>query len=175
LPQLPTGADDLADDIEPYPAAALMSGAQAADTYLTAISVAVGVICTAGVLIMARGASTITVWMIVMVSLVLMVRSRGLTSAWQRGSALLPAVVGPAALLVRFGAGADPVSRLNSVGGLLVVAGAMLALSRSMPGRRLVPYWGRLVDFFEYVFAIALVVLLLAQVGVYQWARSLSG
>jgi type VII secretion integral membrane protein EccD len=175
LPQLPTGAEDLAVDIEPYPASQLMSGARAADTYLTALSLAVGVTCGVGTVIMVRGGNTIALWMIAAISLVLMVRSRGLTSAWQRGSALLPAVLAPAALVVRLGSHADLQGRLTAVGGLFALAGAMVAGSRTMPGKRLVPYWGRLVDIFEYVFAVALVVLLLGLLGVYQWTRALSG
>jgi type VII secretion integral membrane protein EccD len=175
LPQLPTGADDLAEDIEPYPASELMAGARAADTYLTCISLAVGMISAGGAVILARSGQTSALLMVATVSLVLMIRSRGLTSAWQRGSALVPAVLGPAAIVVHVGNRSDPSSRLTVVAGLLAVAGAILACSRAMPGRRLLPYWGRLVDFVEYVFAIALVVLLLAVLGAYQWARALAG
>ena len=61
------------------------------------------------------------------------------------------------------------------VPGLLMAAGILLAFSRTMPGRRLLPYWGRIVDIFEYVFAIATVVLLLAVFDAFTTVRAMAG
>jgi type VII secretion integral membrane protein EccD len=175
LPQMPTGAADLSDDIDPYPAPQIMAGAAAADTYLTWISIGVGVSAGGGMAVLARDNSWKAIALVAAVSLVLIVRSRGLGSAWQRASALVPAVLGPALFALYAGTGPDPGTRMLAVIGLVVIAGLMLVLSRAMPGRRMVPHWGRLVDFFEYVFAIAMVVLLLAIYDAYQWARSIAG
>jgi type VII secretion integral membrane protein EccD len=175
LPQLPTGSADLADDIEPYPAPELMAGAVAADTYLTWICASVGVVCAAGTVVVARAHGWDATTWIGAVSLVLMVRSRGLTSGWQRAATLAPALLGPAALAVEVGNRADPLLRMAAMPGLLLAVGIMLACSRALPGRRLLPYWGRIVDAFEYVFAIAMVALLLELFGVYGWARAMAG
>jgi type VII secretion integral membrane protein EccD len=175
LPQLPTGAADLADDIEPYPAPQIMAGAVAAETYLTWISAAVGVVCGAGVVIVGSDGRWPAMWLVIAVSLVLMVRSRGLTSVWQRASALAPALLGPAVVIMHLAGGSGPGDKLVVVTGLVGTAGFMLAFSRLMPGRRMLPYWGRLIDILEYVFAMAVVLLLLALYDAYQWARAMAG
>jgi type VII secretion integral membrane protein EccD len=176
LPQLPTKSADLADDIEPYRADEIMAGAVAADTYLTWMSLAVGMICAVSTAVIALTGQTAEFGLIVAMSLVLMTRARGLTSGWQRSSALLPAVLGPLLLAVGIGTHApDSLVRMAVLVVLLAAAAVALMLSRSMPGRRLTPYWGRLVDFFEYVFAIAMVLLLLESFGAYGWARAMAG
>jgi type VII secretion integral membrane protein EccD len=175
LPQLPTSAADLADDIEPYPAPQVMAGAVAADTYLTWLSIAVGVVCCAGVMVVVPDGRWSALGLVIAVSLVLTVRSRGMTSAWQRASALAPALLGWALVIVHLADRSDAQGRLVAVTGLIFTAGFMLAFSRIMPGRRLLPHWGRLVDIFEYVFAIAVVLLLLAIFDAYQWARAMAG
>ncbi len=176
LPQLPTKSTDLADDIEPFPADEIMAGALAADRYLTWMSLAVGVICATCIAVIAPTGRTPEFGLVFAMSLVLMTRARGLTSGWQRSSALLPAVLGPLLLAVGVGTHAPvPETRMLVLVGLLSAGAVALLLSRSMPGRRLTPYWGRLVDFFEYVFAIAMVLLLLASFGAYGWARAMAG
>jgi type VII secretion integral membrane protein EccD len=175
LPQLPTGAADLADDIEPYPGPRIVAGALLADTYLTWLSLAVGAVSTAGVVILAHDGSSAALWLTCATSLVLMIRSRSMTSSWQRGAVLLPSVLGSALVAVRLGDRPDPLARLVVITALLTLAGAMLAFSRTMPGRRLLPYWGRLVDVGEYLVAIAMVLMLLDLFGAYRWARALAG
>jgi hypothetical protein len=58
------------------------------------------------------------------------------------------------------------------VSGLLVVAGLLLAVARILPGRRVLPHWGRIADLSHTATAIAVVPLVLAVVGVYARARS---
>lgn len=173
LPQLPTGAADLAEDIDPYPAPRLISGAAVADAYLTWVLVAVGLICTAGVVVLVRAQGWVALTLAVSVVGVFALRARSLTSGWQRGATLLPAVVGGAMLIV--GLAERRLGVLGVAMALVAVAIGMVGLSRSMPGTRLLPYWGRFADVFEYVVAIALVVLALHVFGVYEWARALSG
>ncbi len=175
LPRLPTGATDLAEDIEPYPAPQLMAGAALADTYLTWLLVAAGVVQAAGTLVLFRRGGATAYAMIGAVSLVLLIRSRGLTSAWQRGSTLLPAVTGLALMAVHFSADPEPRRRLLALTGLLFLAGIMLALSRAMPGRRILPHWGRIADVVEYLAAGAVMLLLLGLLDAFHWARALAG
>ncbi len=175
LPQLPTSATDLADDVEPYPAQQVMTGAVLADNYLTCLLVAVGLLCTAGVVILVRSGSGRADALVLAVSGVLLIRSRALTSAWQRGATLTPAVCGLALLTIRLGTGTDPLRRVSVLATLLVTAVVMLAFSHTMPGRRLLPYWGRLADFLEYVLALAMVLLLLGIFDAYETVRGLAG
>ncbi|MER7415959.1 type VII secretion integral membrane protein EccD [Micromonospora peucetia] len=175
LPQLPTSATDLAEDIEPFPGTKLISGAVVADTYLTWLLVAAGVICTAGLVVLAPTGGGAATWFVIAVLGVLAIRSRGLSSGWQRAATLLPVLVGGSLLTIRLAGRSDTMAAALSVIGLLVLAVALLAMSRALPGRRLLPYWGRIADFVEYVFAIGMVLALLAVFNAYQWARAIAG
>lgn len=174
LPQLPTSAADLSSDIEPYPGPSLMSGAAVADTYLTWLLIAVGVISTLGVVTVARVPGWPPAAFVISVAAVFAFRARALSSGWQRLFTVLPAVVGVVALILRPSNGGRLASATYMVA-LLGVAVVMVALSRTLPGRRLLPYWGRLADVLEYFVAIAMVVLLLDLLGAFGWARALGG
>jgi len=175
LPQLPTGAADLSEDIEPYPGPELLAGAIRADSYLTWLFVAVGTVCTACIPLLLSQDDARARGLAAAVCFVFLIRSRGLTSGWQRASALVPALLGLALLVLHYGGHPDPDNRIVAVAAMVGTAATMLALSRAMPGRRLLPYWGRIADIVEYVFAIAMVLLLLWLFDVYQWARALNG
>ncbi|MGW0434734.1 type VII secretion integral membrane protein EccD [Micromonospora sp. NPDC003197] len=175
LPQLPTSATDLAEDIDPYPGTKLISGAVVADTYLTWLLAAAGLICTAGLWVLAPARGWSPTLFVVAVLGVLAIRSRSLSSGWQRAATLLPVLTGGSLLTIRLAGQGDAAIAGLLVILLLVIAAALLAMSRSLPGRRLLPYWGRVADFTEYVFAIAMVLTLLAIFDAYQWARSIAG
>jgi type VII secretion integral membrane protein EccD len=176
LPQLPTGAADLSDDIEPYPGPELLAGAARADAYLTWMFIAVGVICTTCAWLLTRYDDNRAQALAVVVSFILLIRSRGLTSGWQRASVLVPALLGLALFAIHLGDDdADPGHRVLVVAVMVITAAVMLAFSRLLPGRRLLPYWGRIADIVEYVFAIGMMLLLLWVFDVYQWARGLAG
>ncbi len=175
LPQLPTSASDLSDDIEPYPGPQILAGAALADTYLTWLSLGAGAVATVGLVIVGRDPEPSARWLVGAVSLVLMTRSRSVTSTWQRGALLLPAVLGTVLVAIPLADQPAPLARLMAVMALLTVAGLFLALSHSMPGRRLLPHWGRLVDIGEYLAAAAMVLILFDLFGAYHWARALGG
>jgi len=175
LPQLPTGAADLSDDIEPYPGPELLAGAARVDAYLTWMFIAVGLVCTTCIWLLTRYDDNRAWALAVVVSLILLVRSRSLTSGWQRASALVPALLGLVLLAIRLGDQPDPGDRILAVAAMVTIAAVMLAFSRLLPGRRLLPYWGRIADIVEYVFAIAMLLLLLWNFDAYQWARALAG
>ncbi|MBO4209027.1 type VII secretion integral membrane protein EccD [Micromonospora echinofusca] len=175
LPQLPTSSTDLAEDIDPHPGARLLSGAVVADTYLTWLLVAAGVICTAGIVVVATTRGTAPTWFVITALGVAALRSRGLSSGWQRAATLLPVLVGGSVLVVRLAGRETTTAAALSVIGLLALAVAALALSRNLPGRRLLPYWGRFADFSEYLIAVGMVLSLLAVFDAYQWARALAG
>lgn len=175
LPQLPTSASDLSDDIEPYSGPQILAGAALADTYLTWLSVGVGAVATVGMVVLGRDPEPPARWLVGAVSLVLVTRSRSVTSTWQRGALLLPAVLGTVLVAIPLADQPNPFARLMVTTLLLTAAGLFLALSHSMPGRRLLPYWGRFVDIGEYLAAAAAVLILFDLFGTYQWARALNG
>ena len=94
LPQLPTGASDLSEDIEPYPGPQLMAGAVLADTYLTWMSHRRRRHPDRGHRSPDPQGGGVAFGMTTALGVVLLIRSRGLTSAWQRVATLLPALTG---------------------------------------------------------------------------------
>jgi len=175
LPALPTGPDDLAADVEPYAVAQLLDRTAAADRYMTAMFGATGAIVAVALALLAPAGGATAVALTLAICGVLLLRARAMTSAWQRLSAVAPALVGLGLLALHFaGNPAWPV-RVCWLAITLGAAGVAVAFARVLPGRRLLPYWGRIGDITEYVVAIAILPLTLAILGVLGWARALAG
>lgn len=68
----------------------------------------------------------------------------------------------------------DAGSRPLLLAGLLAAAAVLAITGWTLPGRRLVPYWGRAVDLLHLLFAIALVPLALLVTGLYGYLRGLN-
>lgn len=58
---------------------------------------------------------------------------------------------------------------------LLVLAGVALVTSWTVPGRRILPHWGRAGDILHTCAAVALIPLALWVLGVYGALRAISG
>ncbi|MEU9041661.1 MULTISPECIES: type VII secretion integral membrane protein EccD [unclassified Kitasatospora] len=175
LPMLPRNAEELQENIEPVPAAAVLPRALVADDYLMALHAAIGAVCAAclAVLPFADGwagpaeAGTL--------SLLLLLHGRAVGSIRQRLTILLPGVLGALVVLARATAAASATGRLALVGGLLALAVALLVAAWTVPGRRLLPYWGRIADILHTLCALALLPLALQACGVYHTLRGLGG
>ncbi|GAA1027973.1 MULTISPECIES: type VII secretion integral membrane protein EccD [Amycolatopsis] len=175
LPLMPETIEQLQEDIDPLPGPQLMSRAKSADRYLNALSVAAGVLCSACAIILvpAEGWAPRTLGFLVGAAMLL--RSRVLVSAWQRSSAVVPGAVAACALALTLAGGMPPWGR---AGIALVLGAAAIALSFGsayLPGRRLVPFWGRWAEISESLMALAAIPVLLQVLGVYSWARGLFG
>jgi type VII secretion integral membrane protein EccD len=175
LPQLPTSSADLSEDIDPYPSEKVISGAVVADGYLTWLLGAAGVVCTVGLAIVIPAGGWAATSFVVAAIGVLAIRSRSLSSGWQRLATLTPVLVAGCLLTVRLVGNAGGLSSTVTVLMLLGATVLAIALSRALPGRRILPYWGRIADFVEYLFALGLVVLLFAVFDAFTWARTLAG
>jgi hypothetical protein len=88
---------------------------------------------------------------------------------------MLPALAGAAPLLLGWVLAAGPALRTNATLGLLVLAGLLLAAAHLLPGRRLLPYWGRAAEIIESLAAVAVLPVVLAVLDIYQYARALGG
>ncbi|HEV8557093.1 MAG TPA: type VII secretion integral membrane protein EccD [Actinophytocola sp.] len=175
LPALPTGPEDLSADVEPYAVGQLLDRTAAADRYMTAMFTATGVIAAASLALLAPVGGTTAVALTLAISGVLLLRARAMTSAWQRLATLGPAVLGLALLVLHFAAGPALPVRMYWLVIALGAAGVAVAFAQLLPGRRLLPYWGRAGDIFEWVVAISILPLTLGLLGVFGWARSLAG
>ena len=176
LPPLPTGAENLDQDIEPVHGDTVIARARVADWYMVGLFGTVGAVTAVCLTLLARSTATTPHVLAGLVCVSLLLRSRVLVSGWQRLVLIAPATWGVGLLVVGFAAGAAPSTRTGAVlVGLVTVAGLGLAGARLLPGRRLLPYWGRAADIGESLVGVSIVPAVLAALNVYGFARGLGG
>ena len=175
LPLLPADSEELQEDIEPLPADTVLRSAKAADSFMNALFVAVGVVSVGALTMLAPAPGWAPPTLAATVCASLLLRARALVGGRQRLAAILPALYGLALVAVHLAAESDLLARLFGLLGLMVAAGLLLAAAQSLPGRRLAPYWGRAGDLAESLAAVALLPLTLAVLDAFSWARALAG
>ncbi|MFF4172330.1 type VII secretion integral membrane protein EccD [Streptomyces sp. NPDC001744] len=175
MPPLPTNAEQLQEGIEPHQNSVVAARAVLADNWMSSLYGAVGTVCAVCLAALAHDGGLAEVVMSVVLSLLLLLHGRGLGNVWQRLSLLLPGA-GGLLLLVLFGAvSRTPDGRLLLAAGLLAGTAGLAIASWTVPGRRLVPYWGRAAEILHTTAAIALLPLALWVLGVYGALHGLNG
>ncbi|GAA4496957.1 type VII secretion integral membrane protein EccD [Actinoallomurus oryzae] len=172
-PPLPTNADQLQEGIEPRSPSAVAARAVLADTWMTALYATAGLTCALCVTALARGGRLSQLLMAAAVSLLLVLHSRGLGNVWQRLSLVAPGVWGAAMMVAVEVAGADPGGRTLPAVGVAAAATSLLICGWIVPGRRLVPYWGRAAEILHSLVAVSLLPLALWVLGVYGELRAI--
>ncbi|MEU9994526.1 type VII secretion integral membrane protein EccD [Streptomyces sp. NPDC050848] len=175
LPPLPSNAEQLQEGIEPHSPSAVAARAVVADGWMTGLYGAAGVICAASVVGLAthpRLAETLT---IAVLTVLLLLHSRGLGNTLQRLTLTAPAAIGVGAVVIVMTAGTTPTGRLLFAAGLLGATATVAIAAWTVPGRRLVPYWGRAAEILHSTMAIAMLPLGLWVLGVYSFLRGLKG
>jgi hypothetical protein len=116
-------------------------------------------------------------WTLVgLVALLRLLALRPMTSGWHRLALAAPALLGLATTSLLAAAGGPAVLRLILPVAALPVAGVLLfMLGRTLPGRRIMPYWGRIADVLQLLTAVSMLPILFAVLGVYGAARALGG
>lgn len=178
LPLLPTSATELTDDIEPVPARVVVERGAATVGYANALYLGMGAaqVVLVPVLVRSPRTDTWTTVLSLVMALLLLLRSRHPDGALQRWSMLVPAGLVVTANLLLFAAGLSPLDRLLAAWLPTVAVGiVLLLLAGTLPGRRLRPYWGRVVDILEWLTAVAVLPILLQVLGVYAVMRGLAG
>lgn len=175
LPALPTTAAQLQDDIEPHPAAIVEARSRTAAVVLDATAVGAGLILAVALV----GLAAVDDWparaTAAVVSVLLLVHQRGLDALVVRTAALVPGVAGLAGLAVDVTLGLTGPSRVAAgVGGVLVAFAAAVAAA-SVPGRRVLPYWGRIADLVQTLCAAAVLPLVALTLGAYSALRGIGG
>jgi len=175
VPPLPSGAEELQQHAKPLPAAELGDRARAVDAFQVALYLGIGAACAGAVTALGHDHGWGGPLVLLGTCAALLLRSRVLVSAWQRLALLLPGVYGVGVLVVAVAADAGEPARVGY--GLVAVLGTallMLALSRSLPDRPLLPYWGRAAEILEILVAVALVPTVVGLLGVFGWAHGLA-
>ncbi|MET7412606.1 type VII secretion integral membrane protein EccD [Streptomyces rubiginosohelvolus] len=175
MPPLPTNAQQLQEGIEPHAASAVSARAILADGWMTSLYGAVGLVGAACVAVLARERELAEIIMTVALCLLLVLHARGLGNIWQRMSLVVPGVFGLLLLVLVAAPAASPGSRLVTAAGLLAAAAAAAIAAWTVPGRRLVPYWGRAGEVLHSALAIAVLPLALWVLGVYGALRAING
>jgi type VII secretion integral membrane protein EccD len=175
LPLLPANADQLQEGIDPVAESEVASRGAVADGYLTALSAALGLV--------AAGCLTALDWqttwpeqtVAAVFGVLLLIHSRSLGGVWQRMTVVIPGAYGIVLLAVLTALRMSPEHRPLLLVALFALAAVLAVAGWTVPGRRMVPYWGRAVDLLHTLFAVALVPLALLAAGLYHYLRGLGG
>ncbi|MFE8950251.1 type VII secretion integral membrane protein EccD [Streptomyces sp. NPDC007856] len=175
LPPLPTNPQQLQEGIEPRSEADVRVGGEAVDRWMTALYAAVGVVCAASLVVMAQRPRLPEVVAALLLALLLALHGRGLGTSWQRYALAVPAGLGTVLLVVeaalRHGGGGE----LLGAAVLLAAAALTAIVSWTVPGRRVLPHWGRAGDLLQSTAALALLPATLWVLDVYHRLRGLNG
>ncbi|GAA2339953.1 type VII secretion integral membrane protein EccD [Streptomyces kunmingensis] len=175
LPPLPTNAEQLQEGIEPHSTEEISERARATDHWMSGLYTAVGIACVASLIGMARDPGTpqkVTSGLLVLL-LVLHCRNHG--TAWHRIALTAPAVLGAALVVAEMTDDRGPIAHLAAAATLLLFTVALTLIAWSVPGRRLLPHWGRAGDLLQSATAVALLPIILWTLGVYQELRAVNG
>jgi type VII secretion integral membrane protein EccD len=173
MPPLPTNADQLQEGIEPRSPEAVAARAILADAWMTALYGTVGLTCATCLTGLTHHEGLSQLVMAAALSLLLLLHSRGLGNVWQRLFLVIPAVWGVATMVaVEIAATGPPGDVLIAVG-LMAVTAALMIAGWTVPGRRLVPYWGRAAELLHSLIAISMLPLTLWVLGVYGELRAI--
>lgn len=175
MPPLPTNAQQLQEGIEPHATSVVSARAILADGWMTALYGAVGVVGAGCIAVLGRERELAEIIMTVALCLLLILHARGLGNIWQRMSLVVPGVAGLLLLVLVAAPAASPGTRLVSAAGLLAATAAVAIAAWTVPGRRLVPYWGRAGELLHSALAISMLPLALWVLGVYGTLRSING
>jgi len=172
-PPLPTNAEQLQEGIEPRSPSAVAARAILADTWMTAMYATVGLTCAVCVTALAHNHKLSQLLMVAALSLLLVLHSRDMGNVWQRLSLVAPGVWGAVTMIAVQVAGNAPSGRLLPAVGVASAGAALIIAAWIVPGRRLVPYWGRAAELLHSLVAISLLPLALWVLGVYGALRAI--
>ncbi|MFB7598536.1 type VII secretion integral membrane protein EccD [Streptomyces sp. NPDC056160] len=175
LPPLPTSPEQLQEGIEPRTEDDVAAGAAAVDRWMTGLYGAVGLVCLVCLVAMAQRPGTAETVTALLLSVLLALHARNLGTSWQRIALVLPAGLGSLLLAVES-------ARTHGTGGELLGTAVLLAAAAlagvvcwTVPGRRLLPHWGRAGDLLQSAAALALLPTTLWVLDVYRSLRGLNG
>ncbi|MGW4105290.1 type VII secretion integral membrane protein EccD, partial [Streptomyces sp. NPDC004976] len=175
MPALPSSAGQLQEGIEPYAGDEVAERTEVAGRWVTALFAATGTTAAAGLTVLTEHPSLPKVLTSLALSLLLLLHSRGLVHIGQRLTLAVPGVWGLLLLARAWTAANDSDGRLVVFAALLAAAAGLVIASWTVPGRRVLPYWGRAAEVVHTGLAVALLPLALWVAGFFGWLRGLFG
>jgi type VII secretion integral membrane protein EccD len=173
MPPLPTTPDQLQEGIEPRSPKAVAARAVLADGWMTGLYGTLGLACTACLTALAHQEDLAQLVLASALSLLLILHSRGLGNVWQRLFVALPGVWGAATIVAVEVVRNGPTGRVIIAVGLMAVTASLMIAGWTVPGRRMVPYWGRGAELLQSLVAIGMLPLTLWVLGVYGELRAI--
>lgn len=164
---VPTTPDEFQQGLDPLPSKEVLDKAAVADKYLTALLTVFGVVCTGALLVLAIPGRWQTVTLTSVVALLLLLQAREMRGTWHRLAGLVPATAAMLVVLVRWTVDLPMLGQVGVLIGLIALAGIAVAGAQVLPGRRLVPRWGRWGDILQWICALAVLSLVFAVTGFY--------
>jgi hypothetical protein len=169
---VPVTPEEFQHGLDPLPSKDVLDRAAAADRHLTAFLAMLGAVCTGALLVVGSAPRWDTVTLTLLVAAILLLQARELVAIWHRLATLLPAVVALIVLLLGWTYGLPLLGQFCVLLGLLGLGGFAVAGAQVLPGRRLVPRWGRIGDIVHWTCALALVSIVLSVTGFLGWAST---
>ncbi|MGP3755557.1 type VII secretion integral membrane protein EccD [Streptomyces sp. IBSNAI001] len=175
MPSLPSSAGQLQEGIDPYSGDEVAERTELAGRWVAALFAATGVIAAAALVVLAEHPGLPEVLTALALSLLLLLHSRGLVHIGQRLTLALPGIWGLLLLARAWAVDSGADGRLVVFAVLLAAAAGLVTASWTVPGRRVLPYWGRAAELAHTLFAVALLPLSLWVAGLFGWLRGLFG
>ncbi|GAA4532654.1 type VII secretion integral membrane protein EccD [Amycolatopsis samaneae] len=175
MPPLPTTAEQLQEGIDPHPSRTVLDRGAVADRYLTALFLATGVVCAAVITGLLTAGGWAPAVLAGLLGALLLLHGREVGGLRTRLAVVLPGAYGLVALTVTQAVRLDLTGRFLLVAGVLLAGAALMVAGWTVPGRRMVPYWGRIADVVHVLFAVALLPMALLVLGVFGFLRAING
>ncbi|GAB2922055.1 type VII secretion integral membrane protein EccD [Micromonospora polyrhachis] len=175
LPQMPAEPADLQKDIDPEPAAEVLTRAAAADRFMTALYAALGLVSGAAMVWLAATpgwAPPLAAWLAAVAQILV---TRAMTSTWHRLALAGPALLAMATWCLTATVVRGPLAAQLAVGCCLVLVVACGLAARIPAGRRFTPIWGRLGDWVHTGAVAALVPIVVVITGLIDVIRARVG
>ncbi|PSK63205.1 hypothetical protein B0E53_04862 [Micromonospora sp. MH33] len=156
LPEMPVEPADLQKDIDPEPAAGVLTRAAAADQFMTALYAALGLVSGAAMVWLAAApgwAAPLAAWLAAVAQILV---TRPMTSIWHRVALAGPALVAVATWCLTAPTDRSPLAAQLAIGCCLLLAVACGVAARIPVGRRFNPIWGRMGDLAHTAMVAAL-------------------
>jgi type VII secretion integral membrane protein EccD len=175
LAPLPTAPEHLQEDLDPVPSTGVLASSVDADRYMTALYAGLGLPAGVAMVLLGLVGGWPLVTLVALAALVRTLAARPMTSARHRMALVAPGVAGLVAVMLHAAVTQPHQRLLVPVAVVPLAAAGLVAVALIMPGRRMMPYWGRIGDLLHTVATLAMFPVLLEILGVYAYARSLGG
>jgi type VII secretion integral membrane protein EccD len=165
VPPLPTTADEFQQGIDPEPSPTVLSRTARAHDHIGSLYVALGVVAAGCLPVLGTTRGIIAPVLAAVASFFLLLHARELLGVRPRLAVFAPGAIGLAVVLLALTMRAPARERPAVVVLLVMAAGILLAVAQTLPGRKLLPHWGRVADITHTATAIAIIPLVLAVAG----------